>query len=1096
MFRLFRTMRVEGRYDSALTMFDDVLRAQRGILGVALFVGATTWITVSALYYTVERRSKAMIYCGAAPDYCDDDIDTNLCEIDSWGITNCTAAGCPATDEYPEPCYNLYRSIPMASYYSLLNLFGEFPLIDNHNVAGKIVGTLVAIVAVAVFALPAGIIGNGFEDIVSQRHEAAVAAGETNNPAPPAGSDGQLTTGFVGDAETPRGRWYNFLHVQLSRESKLFDLFINLLIVGTALTFMVDTVSGIPPLVHEAMDIFEFVSVIVFTFEYVMRVYAAGEDPKYQGTWGRLRYMGTFLAMVDLLTVVPYWAEVVVTGEIVTPEADTSTLATLVKCLRIFRVLRFEKYTRAFTSFDDVFRQNRDVFAVTGFSALLMWVFLSAILYFTERNNPDDEMSAYYRTVPDAMWITLLNLTGESPLAQYSVWGKIVTGLLGLCATGLFGIPIGVLGAGFEEILAVENEDTPDQAASAGDASIAVSEPEQVSYGNAVEKATHNFVNGIGSTFAQAFEIVIYILILVSVGVGIWQTVEGQEDALHQVEWFSVIVFTVEYLIRFVGVGADPLFAKDRNGITSRLRFIVSFYSIIDLLAILPFYAAIALPNTWLDNYSDMFRLFRLLRLVKLDKYIPSITLIDDVLRLKKKSLTVAGFAAGTLWIIFSALLYLTEYRDKGNAIDGVPDYGCYDDCTMMDRFNNFLSSGVYTAIHLTGDYPIISYDWPARFVNFFMVIAAVGVVSIPSGLIASGFVQIVNSKLKVRSGDVPAGARAGDDWYEIRLRELEDKEPPRSWLGPWMDKAQTYVNELLNGKEDGTWTILGYVFRVVMFNIIVLNVFAVIAESVPEVDRAVGNQPGNFFDRFELVSVVFFATEYILRLFCAPKNKESLFSSVVYATTFFGIVDFLSTVPYFIEHALIHYNVITEGSDTAMMFRVFRIFRLLQLEGFIVAFSKLDNVFRASKDVLKATGLLALIIWIGCGSLFYIFEQNNPNFRDCSDDVPDHTSDPNHPGCYDFHSTQECNAFYPGQCKQAAFTNIPNALYYTAVFLGGEWGLVDFTWPGRLVCLFLCVAGIGLYAIPLGTLFDSFGAVIGMGGGDGDDEEEGGNGE
>lgn len=152
--------------------------------------------------------------------------------------------------------------------------------------------------------------------------------------------------------------------------------------------------------------------------------------------------------------------------------------------------------------------------------------------------------------------------------------------------------------------------------------------------------------------------------------------------------------------------------------------------------------------------------------------------------------------------------------------------------------------------------------------------------------------------------------------------------------------------------------------------------------------------------------------------------------------------------------------------------------------------FSKLDNVFRASIDVLKATGLLALIIWIGGGALFFILEQNNPNWRECDATVPVHSHNPEAPGCYDFASTAACNDFYPGLCSQKAFKDMPNSLYYTAVFLGGEWGVVDFTWPGRFVCLFLCVAGIALYSIPIGTLFDSFGAVLGMGGDD--DEEEG----
>jgi hypothetical protein len=61
-------------------------------------------------------------------------------------------------------------------------------------------------------------------------------------------------------------------------------------------------------------------------------------------------------------------------------------------------------------------------------------------------------------------------------------------------------------------------------------------------------------------------------------------------------------------------------------------------------------------------------------------------------------------------------------------------------------------------------------------------------------------------------------------------------------------------------------------------------------------------------------------------------------------------------------------------------------------------------------------------------------------------------------------------------------------SLYLTAVFLGGEWAIIDLTWPGRLVCIFFCVLGIALYAIPIGTLFDSFGVVLGMDGGDNDE--------
>lgn len=617
------------------------------------------------------------------------------------------------------------------------------------------------------------------------------------------------------------------------------------------------------------------------------------------------------------------------------------------------------------------------------------------------------------------------------------------------------------------------------------------------SLGTSLETKAYEFVNGLAGPVSKYFEILIYLLIFMVVGVGIWQTVPGHENDWHRVEGFGVAVFTAEYLMRFIGAGADPEFSRPGspgNAIRARLKYLCSFYSVVDLLAIVPFYLALALPNSIVDQYDEYLRMFRILRLVKLDKYVPSITLLDNVFRLKFNSLRVAFFAAMTLWLLFGAFMFLCEYKDRENALDdAVPEYGCDADCTMRDRFQSYFDSLFYTGIHLTGDYPITTYTWPARLVCLFMVLAAVGVVSIPSGLIANGFVTIVQTRNKALRGEAPKG-RAGDDWYEIKYRSLQGVPPPPSVFGPRVDPWQFAVNEFLNGKKASNgrteWTPWSYAGRVFMFTIIIANIVAVLAESVPSIDYAVGNEKGNFFDVFEAGSVMVFLLEYLLRIFSAPKNREALYASRIYCTTFFGWVDLLSTAPWFVQQALIYAGYLDETGDAAKVFRIVRLFRVLQLEDFVVAFSRLDNVFRASKDVLKATGLMALIVWIGSGALFFIFESNNPNWRSCDDSIPARgTSD--EPGCFDFKSTAACNDAYPGLCHQVSFTSIPNSLYYTAVFLAGEWGLVDFSMPGRVVSLFLCVAGIAIVAIPIGTLFDAFGAVLGLVEDEDDEEEE-----
>ena len=125
------------------------------------------------------------------------------------------------------------------------------------------------------------------------------------------------------------------------------------------------------------------------------------------------------------------------------------------------------------------------------------------------------------------------------------------------------------------------------------------------------------FVNGIGLPVAKAFEATIYVLIFLAVAVGCWQTAEGEENSLREIQWIAVVVFTFEYFIQFVGVGADPEFATTGgNPIICRLRFLVSFYSIVDLMAIAPFYVSVAMPNSIVNEYNEYLRMLRIVHVL------------------------------------------------------------------------------------------------------------------------------------------------------------------------------------------------------------------------------------------------------------------------------------------------------------------------------------------------------------------------------------------------------------------------------------------------------------------------------------------------
>lgn len=1080
MFRLLRMMKA-GKYDTAFSLIDDVLYAQKAMLGTAAFVGMTVWGVLSSFYYIVERENPNMIYCGAAPGC--DDVDTSLCVTDEWGLVDCTDGGCPSGTDGQEVCWNLYRSIVSSSFWTLIELFGEFPLIDMHSTPwGRVLGTFTAVFAVAVFALPVGVLASGFEDQIAKRHaaEKAAAAAMGGHEEVPIEAEEVVMGG-----PSLRGRVYDFLHRKSSHTAELFVRFTRILIICCALSFVVDSVFGYthhhskPPSVnfgvHHILVGIQLIAAFVFAVEYGLKMFSAGENPKYAGLHGLFTYQCEFHRIIDFLSIIPYFV-----GMILFPASPAPSFFLL---LRIFH---FEQCSDSFTVFDDIIIDNLDVLSVTGFAAGLLWIFFSSVLYFTERDNPDEEMAGWYSNIPNSMWMTMLNLSGECPLANYTTPGKIIIGIIGLFATAIFGVPIGILGAGFEELIAEKYEDKPDE-----DETTELPQAPRNTVGG-VPKFCYDFVNGEGSKVAETFEVGIFFLIGLTVTLGVIQTVPEWKDVGSTFEWVAVIIFTVEYIMRFIGSVADPEFAMGSSGysnpIVARLNYLISFYSIIDLLAILPFYYAYANPNSWIDQHDEYLRMIRLLRLLKLEKYVPSISLLDDVFRLKKDILTVAGYAALTLWFLFTGAMYIAERHDHAIDIDPVPLYGCTGECSMSDRYKTYFTALPLTGIHLTGDFPLVEYGGLGRVILFFAVLAAVGVVAIPSGVIASGFAEIVESKLKSQcpeKTEKTENTNAGDDWFDIQREALNGVPPPPSQFGHDVDALQFNVLWYLEGKEDeitGEHSRTGFskVGRIVFFMMIVTNVVAVVLESIPEIDKSVGNKSGNFFDLFEAWSVLYFTFEYFLRLFSSGKNRDALYSPWIYARTFFGLVDLLTILPWYIQILFIATGV-SQSQDTAKIFRVVRIFRLLQLEDFVPAFSKLDNVFRATKDILKATGLMAMIVWVGCAALFFILEQNNPNFRECDDSVPLKATKKG-PGCFDFTTAAECNAFYGADmCTQTAFQNMPQSLYYVAVFLGGEWGVVDFTVGGKLVCMFLCIAGIALYSIPVGALFDAFGAVIGL---------------
>ena len=105
------------------------------------------------------------------------------------------------------------------------------------------------------------------------------------------------------------------------------------------------------------------------------------------------------------------------------------------------------------------------------------------------------------------------------------------------------------------------------------------------------------------------------------------------------------------------------------------------------------------------------------MRLFKLDKYVPSISLLDDVVRAKKAPLLVTGFAAGVLTILFSALMYLQSIKIR-RMISILFHTMVALEIAPRPLQGVFMAMPV-TIIHLTGDFPIVNYStWAGSYAS------------------------------------------------------------------------------------------------------------------------------------------------------------------------------------------------------------------------------------------------------------------------------------------------------------------------------------------------------------------------------------------
>jgi len=216
--------------------------------------------------------------------------------------------------------------------------------------------------------------------------------------------------------------------------------------------------------------------------------------------------------------------------------------------------------------------------------------------------------------------------------------------------------------------------------------------------------------------------------------------------------------------------------------------------------------------------------------------------------------------------------------------------------------------------------------------------------------------------------------------------------------------------------------------------SLVVLNVLAIILESVHEIHEAYGT----FFHAFDLFSVAVFSVEYVLRVWSyAEKFKAEGGSAWAgrksYLFSFYGLVDFFSTVPFYLQ-------LLMPGTDLRVL-RMFRLLRIFKLSRYNSAMDDMFEAIKAEKDSFSSALFLLFISGLLFSSLIYIIE---------------------------------------GHDQPEVFPSIPAAMHWFMLTIISGWGNVDpVTYLGVVLVVVTQILAIALAAILTGVVSTAYTAQV-----------------
>lgn len=203
-----------------------------------------------------------------------------------------------------------------------------------------------------------------------------------------------------------------------------FTIFIQILIILSVLSFSIETIPNLDSSTILILHYFEVFCVIVFTIEYILRLYFSKK---------KIKYIFSFFGIVDLLAILPFY---------ITLGFDLRSLRIL-RIFRLFRVFKLIRYNKALTRFKVAATESKEEVVLFLILTSILLYFSAVGIYLFENEAQPEKFS----TVFHSLWwaISTLTTVGYGDVYPITLGGKAFTFCILIIGLGVVTVPAGIV---------------------------------------------------------------------------------------------------------------------------------------------------------------------------------------------------------------------------------------------------------------------------------------------------------------------------------------------------------------------------------------------------------------------------------------------------------------------------------------------------------------------------------------------------------------------------------------------------------------------------------------------------------------------------